>query len=661
MYTKFYGFKEQPFKQSPDPRFLYLNSPYRAYQSSMGFGINEKRGLLVIIGETGIGKTTLINGLLNNYDQKTKSVLLLYSILVVEGSFSFIFDNFGIEHSEKDDDTESLIKLNKFLSYNYPEKGNAVLVIDEAQDLKPNLLNEIQLLSNLVSNHDKLFQILLVGHPELENLLDRSTISQVGRCISLHYELSSLSCKKNEEYINYRLRIAGRPMTKGIFSPGAIDEIYLSANGNPMAINDMCNKALQLGSSSGIQYITREMVKVAKNIDKKYGTNTLHRPASINEEHTKDQIEGVVATENINSNEFDLSDVIVSRIINQLMQPTQTNITSNSELSLQNNGYRHQQKVISSSQTNKDDIFFEIRRPLTPVRIPRNRLNRSDLDPVNLNQTVENTDYDSKQDDKENSNQDEKISNELNLTKTEASHHAPHAIELPEDVVNEFKMIKHKVEQAHAEKNTKIIAITSSVPEEGRSSIAYYLALMLSQSQNGVYKNNNQTENTFDQPYKRNEGGILLIDGNIQKPKLHQFFGIDQKQGLSRFVLTPHPDAQVASQNVYEGNLNLYTPSIRNGIGADIWSTEQIKDVMRNLRTHFEYILIDAPPIMGHPETLSLCALTDGILLVVKANQTRWRVIDEAKNKVQEAGAKILGVVFNKRKFFIPDAIYKRL
>ena len=662
MYTKFYGFKEYPFKQSPDPKFLYLSTPHRACQSSMVYGINEKRGIMVITGEAGIGKTTLINGLLANCNHKTKSVLLLYSILAAEGLFSFIFDNFGIERSKDEDRNQSLFKLYKFLSYNSPTNGNAVLIIDEAQNLNPNLLNEIQLLSNLVSNHDRLFQILLVGRPQLENLLDRSTSPQVKRCISLHYELASLSSKETEDYINYRIQIAGRQGAKSIFSPAAIEEIHLSTNGNPRAINDLCNKALQLGYSSGVQYITKEIVKVAKYLDQKYGTDSSYKLAPVNENHHNDKIETVVATQHINSNKFDLSDEIVSRLINQIIQPTETAIDDNSNISTHIDNHRQKSEIISSSPSDDDKIFYKIKRSPTPVQVPKNQLNAADLASEALNPTTVNAAADSKEViDAKIINQDEKIENDVNLTKTEVSHHVLPGIQLPENVANEFRMIKQKIEQAHAEQNAKIIAITSSVPEEGCSSIAYYLALMLSQSQNGVHQNSNQSGNSFAQLSTKKEGGILLIDGNLQKPRLHQFFGIDQKQGLSRFELTPQANDSCDSQPVQRNYLNLYTPISQNGNANDIWDTEKIKELMRNLQTHFEYVLIDAPPILGHPETLSLCKLTDGVLLVVKANQTRWKVIDEAKNKVHEAGGNILGVIFNKRKFFIPDAIYKRL
>lgn len=243
--------------------------------------------------------------------------------------------------------------------------------------------------------------------------------------------------------------------------------------------------------------------------------------------------------------------------------------------------------------------------------------------------------------------------------------HLTHTIlELPEKVVKDFLKLKQNMQLAHTEQNTQIIAITSSVSGEGCSTIAYFLALMLSQSTNGIHPVENQKEGVYysngNGTRKGRKGGVLLIDGNLERPSLHQVFGVDQRQGLTEFVLTVDSKS-VFTKTVDADHLNLITSGKTNGNWHDIWGSEKIKGLMDKLRDQFEYVLIDAPPVIGHPETLALSKLTDGVLFIIKAGQTRWEVLEEAKQQLANAGVKVLGVVLNERKYFIPQGIYRRI
>ena len=236
-------------------------------------------------------------------------------------------------------------------------------------------------------------------------------------------------------------------------------------------------------------------------------------------------------------------------------------------------------------------------------------------------------------------------------------------VELPREAVENFAMLKQNVQMAHAEQGVQVIAVTSSVPGEGCSTISYYLSLMLAQSlhsNNHVANADDGVYSTGNEQIERQKSGVLVIDGNLNKPNLHWMFGIDPQHGVNEFVLTASQKNSYTI-NISPNHLNFITSRKTNGNSQDIWVSMRIKSLMEKLRSQFEYILIDAPPVIGHPETLALSKLTDGVLFVVKANQTRWEIIDEARGQLKEAGVKVLGVVLNERRFFIPGGIYRRI
>ena len=237
---------------------------------------------------------------------------------------------------------------------------------------------------------------------------------------------------------------------------------------------------------------------------------------------------------------------------------------------------------------------------------------------------------------------------------------SPPAVKLPLEVIENFTMLKQNVQLAHAEKSVDVIAITSSVPGEGCSTITYYLSLLLAQAT----PNYQPVEQEQDEVYSRDNGhtrqrksGVLVIDGNLKNPNLYWLFGVDQKHGVNEFIVTADGKHTRLSPN----HFNFITSGKINGNWHDIWASERTKVLMKQLRHQFEYILIDAPPVIGHPDTLALSKLADGVLFVIKANHTRLEVIDEAKQRLQEANVNVLGVVLNERRFFIPGRIYRRI
>ena len=277
MYTKFYGFKEKPFEVTPDPRFLYLTQNHKEALAHLIYGINGRRGLTVVTGEAGTGKTTLIHTLLRllsrmNANAKTRTAFLVNPKLDPTDFLYYICWDLGIKLQERSK-VRYLIKFHGFLLDCYDRNEKVVLVIDEAHCLDPALFEEIRLLTNLETPKKKLLQIILMGQPELSGLLNRPECLPLKQRVSLRYHLNPLSEGETKEYIKTRLRIAGL-VNADIFSPKALDEIYMYSKGIPRSINIVCDNALLSGYSSDQKTIGDKIIdEVISNLDGKVSTN----------------------------------------------------------------------------------------------------------------------------------------------------------------------------------------------------------------------------------------------------------------------------------------------------------------------------------------------------------------------------------------------------
>lgn len=245
MYTKYYNIKEKPFNVTSDPNFLFLSRKHKDALSHLIYGIEERKGFLEITGEIGTGKTTLCRALLNKFDETTKSAFVLNPDLSQLQLLQTIMEDFGLV-VEKKSKMNILKQLNQFLLDQLSRGNNVVLIIDEAQNLKPSVLEQIRLLSNLETEKEKLFQIVLVGQPELRKRLDDPNLRQLKQRIAVRYHILPLDRGEVKEYINHRLTVAGSTGDI-VFDEKAIDLIYGYSGGVPRLINVICDKALLLG------------------------------------------------------------------------------------------------------------------------------------------------------------------------------------------------------------------------------------------------------------------------------------------------------------------------------------------------------------------------------------------------------------------------------
>lgn len=267
MYNEFFGLRDSPFNVSPDPRYFFLTPVMQEALAGLAYGVQRRKGIILLTGEVGTGKTTLLNQLMDWLRQNRAATAFIFNTrLSVEDLFNYMLTDFGIS-CESRAKSDMLIRLNNWLLDRYlagdPEP--AVLVVDEAQNLSLELLEEIRLLTNLETSSEKLLQIILSGQPELEFKLRDPRLRQLRQRITLRYRTNQLSPSETRSYIEERLRIAGAN-GEPIFSPEAIESIHQFARGVPRVINVLCDHALINAfaerrspvSSSLVQEVARE-------------------------------------------------------------------------------------------------------------------------------------------------------------------------------------------------------------------------------------------------------------------------------------------------------------------------------------------------------------------------------------------------------------------
>ena len=244
MYTAFFGFKENPFNLTPDPRYLYLTRYHREALDHLLYGINERRGFIAITGGIGTGKTTLCRALLDHLDSQTKSALIFSSFISDTEILQTINQEFGIQMGPEAKSKKDYVDaLNRFLLDNFRQGGNALLLIDEAQNLSHTVLEQIRMISNLETEKEKLIQVVLVGQSELKGLLSAPSLRQLNERITVRYDLKPVDSADLRGYVTHRLSVAGGGGALN-FTKGAFSKIYEYSRGNPRRINAVCETKL---------------------------------------------------------------------------------------------------------------------------------------------------------------------------------------------------------------------------------------------------------------------------------------------------------------------------------------------------------------------------------------------------------------------------------
>lgn len=266
MYQQFYGFKELPFALTPDPKFIYFTPSHIEAMANLRYGIESGKGLIVVTGEVGTGKTTILRWMMRRLDQMVLVAYIFNPRLSVPEFYQHLATLLGIDGWQSKSDL--LLVLGRKLQQRHQHGLRTVLIVDEAQGLSVNVLEEIRLLLNFETDTIKQLQIVLTGQPELREVLRQTELRQLKQRIALRCEITPLpDAGQVERYITSRLLVAGAEQTD-IFTPGAIDYIFRASEGIPRQINNLCDNALLAGYAAGERTInTRIIEEVARTFD----------------------------------------------------------------------------------------------------------------------------------------------------------------------------------------------------------------------------------------------------------------------------------------------------------------------------------------------------------------------------------------------------------
>jgi len=246
MYRNFYGLKEKPFEITVDPRYFYLSETHKEALANLVYAVQEKKAFAVITGEAGTGKTTLVQAFLSRLNPKAKTAFLFNPKVDSNSDFLYSICEDLELGGQKGSKVDYLIRLNAYLTECFSKKEDVLIIIDEAHTLGPELLEEVRLLTNLENSRAKLLQVILLGQPELDQVLDRPQFRALKQRINVRYRLQTLTRKETAEYIQRRLRIAGARSTN-LFTPGALRKVYRYSKGIPRVINTVCDNAMVSG------------------------------------------------------------------------------------------------------------------------------------------------------------------------------------------------------------------------------------------------------------------------------------------------------------------------------------------------------------------------------------------------------------------------------
>ena len=266
MYREHFAFKEPPFSIAPDPRFLYMSEQHREAMAHLVYGMNTDGGFVMLTGEVGTGKTTICRCLLEQISEKTDIAFILNPKMTVEELLATICDELGIEYPEGNMSIKVFVdNINTYLLEAYAAGRKTVLIIEEAQNLRPEVLEQLRLLTNLETNQQKLLKIIMIGQPELKEMLLRSDMEQLSQRITARYHIGPLSRDEVSAYVDHRLSVAGAK--GGLFPDSIIGTLHRLTRGVPRLINVVCDRALLGAYVQGKDSIDKKtLIKASREI-----------------------------------------------------------------------------------------------------------------------------------------------------------------------------------------------------------------------------------------------------------------------------------------------------------------------------------------------------------------------------------------------------------
>jgi len=260
MYYKYYGLREKPFSLAADPKFLYYSLSHKEAFAQMMYTASQDSGFMVLTGEVGTGKTIMINALIDRLPRQYRVAKIYHTALNPEGLVQSICKEFGLDFLNSPL-SHLILKIQDFLKWTHHSGEHSILILDEAQNLNAETLEEIRMLSNFESAHKKILQIILVGQPELEEKMWEKNLRQLRERVSLRYRLRKLSLDDTIRYIQHRLTVAGRMNGRIIFTNPAMRRVHALSDGVPRRINILCDNAMLMGYAENYKHIDEDTVR----------------------------------------------------------------------------------------------------------------------------------------------------------------------------------------------------------------------------------------------------------------------------------------------------------------------------------------------------------------------------------------------------------------
>jgi general secretion pathway protein A len=260
MYLEFYGLKEMPFGLTPDPKYIFKTESHLEVLATVRYAVEHNKGLVVVTGEVGTGKTTTLRAAIQQFTDEVQCVYIFNPFLTASEFFEQLADEFDLGLKRTASKPELLSALGHSLALRHSKELRTVLIVDEAHGLPTALLEEIRLLMNFETNSEKLLQVILSGQPELQDVLNRPALRQLKQRISLRCEVKALSLFEINKYIRFRLKQAGA-RNVNLFDNGAIGLIGNVSQGIPRVVNNVCDNALLYGYAAGVEVINRDIIE----------------------------------------------------------------------------------------------------------------------------------------------------------------------------------------------------------------------------------------------------------------------------------------------------------------------------------------------------------------------------------------------------------------
>lgn len=260
MYLDYYGLKEMPFGLTPDPKYIFKTESHLEVLATVRYAVEHNKGLIVVTGEVGTGKTTTLRAAIQQFTDEVQCVYIFNPFLTASEFFEQLADEFDLGLKRTASKPELLATLGHLLAVRHSQQLRTVLIIDEAHGLPAALLEEIRLLMNFETSSEKLLTVILSGQPELQDVLNRPELRQLKQRVSLRCEVKALSLFEINKYIRFRLKQAGAKNVN-LFDNGAVGLISNVSQGIPRVVNNVCDNALLYGYASGAEVVTRNIIE----------------------------------------------------------------------------------------------------------------------------------------------------------------------------------------------------------------------------------------------------------------------------------------------------------------------------------------------------------------------------------------------------------------